>query len=151
MNTPSKSVFLPLGLRVEKQALEPSGGRGLSKWGNYLPLEGRSRGLRTPGRCWGNRWNGSVHGHGFSGGCRGEGGLSARPHLTALSFSLPALLPSDQLCISVQHCQDSNDKVTSIHHIRDDPVQVSDGCLDPQQGRNEEAIWAIPQPLGMTL
>ncbi|XP_070225591.1 corticotropin-releasing factor receptor 2 isoform X2 [Bos mutus] len=29
----------------------------------------------------------------------------------------------DQLYISVQHCQDLNDKVTSIHHIRDNPVQ----------------------------
>lgn len=70
--------------------------------------------------------------------------LSSRPHLMALPFLLPALLPPDQLYISVQHCQDLNDKVTSIHHIRDDPVQVSDGCLDPQQGRNEEAIWGIP-------
>lgn len=26
-------------------------------------------------------------GHGFSGGCRGEGCLSARPHLIALPFS----------------------------------------------------------------
>ena len=70
--------------------------------------------------------------------------LSSRPHLMALPFPLPALLPPDQLYISVQHCQDLNDKVTSIHHIRDDPVQVSDGCLDAQQGRNEEAIWGIP-------
>lgn len=94
---------------------------------------------------------GVCMGHGFSGGFRGEGCLSARPHLIALPFSFPALLPPDQLCISVQHCQDLNDKVTSIHHIRDNPVQVSDGCLDPQQGRNEETIWAIPLPLGRTL
>lgn len=37
--------------------------------------------------------------------------------------------PPDQLCISVQHRQDPNDKTTSIHHVRDNPVQVLDGCL----------------------
>lgn len=84
-------------------------------------------------------------------GYRGGGRLSSHPHLAVLPFSLSAPVPPDQFCISVQHRQDPNDEVTSIHHVRDDPVQVSDGCLDPQRGRNEEAIWAIPLPLGRAL
>lgn len=147
---PPSLCFLP-NLGVEKQALEPSGDGGLSKWGTCLPLEGRSRGLGTPRRCRGNRWNGSVHGTWIFRGLQGRRlSLSSSPPHSS-SFFLPALLPPDQLYISVQHCQDLNDKVTSIHHIRDNPVQVSDGSLDPQQGRNEEAIWAIPLPLGRTL
>ncbi|XP_022439752.1 corticotropin-releasing factor receptor 2 isoform X4 [Delphinapterus leucas] len=35
----------------------------------------------------------------------------------------------DQFCISVQHRQDPNDKVTSIHHVGDDPVQAVKATL----------------------
>lgn len=72
---------------------------------------------------------------------------------TSWSSLFPSLppVPADQFCISVQHRQDPNDEVTSVHHVGDDPVQVSEGCPDPQQGGNEEAIWAIPLPLGRAL
>ncbi|XP_022439748.1 corticotropin-releasing factor receptor 2 isoform X3 [Delphinapterus leucas] len=55
----------------------------------------------------------------------------------------------DQFCISVQHRQDPNDKVTSIHHVGDDPVQEGGeghpGSLAPS-GRHLHAL--LRQPWG---
>lgn len=86
----------------------------------------------------------------------GPGGIWLPPtsfHLRSFPFSLSASLSPDQFCISVQHRQDPDDKITSIHHIRDDSVQVSDGHLDPapcpspphtQGDGSSPCFWAGP-------
>lgn len=78
-------------------------------------------------------------GTGRDAGFQPTGGIGLPPtssHLRSLPFSLSASLSPDQFCISVQHRQDPDDKITSLHHVGDDSVQVSDGHRDRPQHRH---------------
>lgn len=121
----------PLGLGTESKALEavvaaPCPGQGQAK-----PV--------GPGQALGNGGEGCAW---LAGVRRFQGEMeplsSAPTH--GPSFLLSAFFLPDQFCIFVQHRQNPNDKITSIHHVRDDPVQVCESLGVSTWPGDEEAI-----------